>query len=80
MSWFFFSVGLLFWIVLTDHRRLPRMIFHQPLPARLMPTLSILVAPPAAGFLSYLRLTGGEPDGIWPGSSSTRVCSSCCCC
>ncbi|WP_440995526.1 SLAC1 anion channel family protein [Arhodomonas sp. SL1] len=63
VSWFFFSIGLLFWIVLMTIV-VYRMIFHQPLPARLMPTLFILVAPPAVGFLSYLRLTGGEPDGF----------------
>lgn len=63
VSWFFFSVGLLFWIVLMTIV-VYRMIFHQPLPARLMPTLFILVAPPAVGFVSWLRLVGGEPDGF----------------
>ena len=33
------------------------MIFHGSLPERLLPTLFILIAPPAVGFLSYLRLT-----------------------
>jgi tellurite resistance protein len=36
-----------------------RMIFHAPIPARLYPTLFILIAPPAVGFIAYVRLTGG---------------------
>lgn len=56
-SWFFFSIGLLFWLVLFTII-VYRMIFHHPLPDRLLPTLFILIAPPAAGFLAYLRLTG----------------------
>lgn len=56
-SWFFFSVGLLFWPVLLTII-FYRVIFHGSLPERLMPTLFILIAPPAVGFLSYLRLTG----------------------
>lgn len=56
LSWFFFSIGLLFWIVLFTII-VYRMIFHHPLPERLLPTLFILIAPPAVGFISYLRLT-----------------------
>jgi tellurite resistance protein len=51
-SWFFFSIGLVFWVVL-------RVIFHNPLPAKLVPTFFILIAPPAVGFLAYLKLGGG---------------------
>jgi tellurite resistance protein len=57
ISWFFFSLGLLFWPVLLAIL-FYRMIFHPSLPERLMPTLFILIAPPAVGFLSYVRLTG----------------------
>lgn len=56
-SWFFFSVGLLFWLILFTII-VYRMVFHHPLPERMLPTLFILIAPPAVGFLSYLRLTG----------------------
>ncbi len=35
-----------------------RVLFHQPLPDKLMPTFFILIAPPAVGFLSYVNLTG----------------------
>lgn len=58
LSWFFFSVGLLFWLVLLTVV-VNRLIFHNPLPARLMPTLFILIAPPAVGFISWMKLTGG---------------------
>ncbi len=57
-SWFFFSMGVLFWMVLLT-LVVNRLIFHDPLPGRLQPTLVILIAPPAVGFVAYLRLTGG---------------------
>lgn len=56
ISWFFFSIGLVFWLVLMTIV-LYRLFFHEPLPARLTPTLFILIAPPAVGFLAYLSLT-----------------------
>jgi tellurite resistance protein len=58
ISWFFFSVGLMFWLPLLTII-LYRVIFHGSLPERLMPTLFILIAPPAVGFLSYVKLNGG---------------------
>lgn len=57
VSWLFFSAGLLFWIVLLT-LVMNRLIFHEPLPARLMPTLVILIAPPAVAFVAWVRLTG----------------------
>lgn len=57
ISWFFFSIGLLFWLVLLTII-VYRMVFHQPLPAKLLPTLFILIAPPAVGFISWLQLNG----------------------
>lgn len=57
LSWLFFSAGLLFWIVLLT-LVMNRLIFHEPLPARLMPTLVILIAPPAVAFVAWFRLTG----------------------
>jgi tellurite resistance protein len=57
VSWFFFSIGLTFWPVLLAII-FNRVIFHGTIPERLMPTLFILIAPPAVGFLSYLALTG----------------------
>ncbi|OCW57996.1 C4-dicarboxylate ABC transporter [Hoeflea olei] len=57
LSWLFFSAGLLFWIVLLT-LVMNRLIFHEPLPSRLMPTLVILIAPPAVAFIAWVRLTG----------------------
>lgn len=57
LSWFFFAVGLLFWVMLLTIV-LYRLIFHGPLPGRMVPTLAILLAPPSIGFLSYVTLTG----------------------
>lgn len=58
ISWFFFSIGVMFWLILMTIV-FYRMMFHQPLPAHLMPTLFILIAPPAVGLLAYIRLSGG---------------------
>lgn len=57
VSWFFFSVGLLFWLVLFTII-VYRIVFHQPLEQTLLPTLFILIAPPAAGFVAYLNIAG----------------------
>ncbi len=57
ISWFFFSIGIVFWLVLFTII-FYRVLFHQPLPEKLMPTFFILIAPPAVGFLSYVHLTG----------------------
>lgn len=61
LSWYFFAVGILFWIVLLT-LVFNRLIFHDPLPGKLRPTLVILVAPPAVAYLSWLLLNGGEVD------------------
>lgn len=57
ISWFFFSIGLVFWLVLMTIV-MYRLFFHEPLPARLAPTLFILIAPPAVGFVAYIALRG----------------------
>lgn len=64
VSWFFFSIGAVFWLLLFA-TVLYRVIFHeQDLPPRLVPTLFILLAPPAVGFLAYVALSGGVLDGF----------------
>ncbi len=55
VSWFFFSVGILFWNMLMTII-FYRVLFHDPIDERLMPTLFILIAPPAVGFIAYSRL------------------------
>ena len=56
-SWFFFSIGLVFWMVLLS-LVFNRLIFHHPMQGRLLPTLMIMIAPPAVGFISYVTMTG----------------------
>lgn len=63
LSWLFFSTGMIFWIVLLT-LVMNRLIFHDPLPGRLLPTLVILIAPPAVGFLAWLQLNGGQIDAF----------------
>lgn len=55
--WFFFSIGLFFWLSLFTIV-FYRIIFHPQLAQKFIPTLFILIAPPAVGFTSYLKLTG----------------------
>jgi len=57
LSWYFMSVGLIFWIILVT-LVVNRLIFHDPIPARLQPTLVILIAPPAVAFVAWTRLVG----------------------
>ena len=63
ISWFFFSIGLVFWLVLMTIV-MYRLFFHEPLPERLTPTLFILIAPPAVGFIAWVKLNGGEIDAF----------------
>jgi tellurite resistance protein len=63
VSWFFFSIGLLFWLVLFGIV-LTRIIYHEQLPAKALPTLFILLAPPSVGVAAYLQLNGGVFDGV----------------
>ncbi|WP_133488278.1 SLAC1 anion channel family protein [Aliiroseovarius marinus] len=61
-SWLFFSGGMIFWIVLLT-LVMNRLIFHDPIVARLFPTMVILIAPPSVAFLAYVSMTG-DVDGI----------------
>jgi tellurite resistance protein len=54
---YFFSVGMFFWIVLFS-LILNRIIFHHQLATKFLPTLFIFIAPPAVGFLAYMKLNG----------------------
>ncbi len=54
---YFFSVGIFFWIILFAII-LNRIIFHKQLAVKFMPTLFILIAPPAVGVLAYYKLYG----------------------
>lgn len=56
--WYFFSVGLFFYIVLFSII-FYRILFHDQLANKFIPTLFIMIAPPAVAFLGYMKLTGG---------------------
>jgi len=58
VSWFFFSIGIVFWILMFTIF-LYRIVFHKSLPEKLLPTFFILIAPPSLAFISYTKLTGG---------------------
>ena len=61
LSWFFFAVGVAFWIPLLAVI-LNRLFVHErPVPPRLLPTLAVLIAPPAVAMLAYVRL---DPQGV----------------
>ncbi|WP_417880494.1 SLAC1 anion channel family protein [Vibrio sp.] len=55
VSWFFFGVGIVFWMVLLTIIT-NRLIFHAALPTPFKPMLFILLAPPSIGFVSYSSL------------------------
>ncbi len=58
LSWFFFSIGIVFWIILFTVV-MYRLIFHDPIPQKITPMLFILLAPPSVGFVSYTLLING---------------------
>jgi tellurite resistance protein len=58
LAWFAFGVGLVFWMGLLP-LLLHRVLLHDPpLPAKLLPTIAIFIAPPAMAMLSWQALTG----------------------
>jgi len=54
-SYMYFAIGFFFWIILFAIF-LNRVIFHHQLPQKFIPTLFILIAPPAVGFIAYIRI------------------------
>jgi tellurite resistance protein len=61
LAWFFFSVGLVYWVALLP-LVLGRLVVGGALPGRLAPTVAVLVAPPAVAALSWTRLGGAWTD------------------
>ncbi len=57
ISWFFFSSGLIWWLLLFVIV-IYRIIFHNPMHGKFLPTFFILFAPPAIAFISLVKLTG----------------------
>jgi tellurite resistance protein len=65
LAWFAFGVGVVFWVALLP-LVLQRLLLHDAgLPEKLLPTLTILIAPPAVAMLAWQSLTGalGDPVG-----------------
>lgn len=52
---YFFSSGIFFWVILFAIL-LNRIIFHHQLANKFMPTMFILIAPPAVGFIAYFKM------------------------
>ena len=57
ISWFFFTIGLSWMLILTVII-FNRLIFHDPLPSKLIPTFFIIFAAPAIAFIAYNKLSG----------------------
>lgn len=57
ISWLFFSTGMIFWVILLT-LVFNRLIFHNPIPGKLFPTMVILIAPPTVAFVGYLNMVG----------------------
>lgn len=54
-SYIYFAIGFFFWIILFTIF-LNRAVFHHQMPQKFIPTLFILIAPPAVGFIAYIRI------------------------
>ena len=61
ISYFFFAIGIFFWLPLMAIS-LNRSFFFSPMPQKLMPTLFIFIVPPAIGFVAWTALHDGQLD------------------
>jgi tellurite resistance protein len=61
LGWMSFGIGIISWVVLGSIT-LNRLLFRPGLPAGLVPTLSIEMAPPVVAGSAYFTLTGGRID------------------
>lgn len=61
VSYFFYAIGLIFWLPLLAIT-LNRAFFFSPIPKKLMPTMFILLAPPAVAFISWFKMHGEMDD------------------
>lgn len=52
---YFFVIGMFFWIILLSIL-INRIIFHNQLAQKFLPTMFILLAPPAVGMVSYIKM------------------------
>jgi len=61
VSWFYFSIGLVMWLPMLAVL-LNRFFFHPMLPGKMLPTMFILIAPPAVGFIAWVKMHNGVVD------------------
>ncbi|MDV8070690.1 potassium-tellurite ethidium and proflavin transporter [Rhodococcus sp. IEGM 1366] len=64
-----FAVGLFFWVVITMFLFL-RLALRPTMPAALVPTLAIMIAPPAVGAAAWLTISNGQPDVLFEALTS----------
>jgi tellurite resistance protein len=67
-----FGIGLICWLLLGP-ALLNRLFFRPSLPAALVPTLAIEMAPPVVAGVAYFALTGGSVDFIAAGLAGCAV-------
>ena len=63
LGWLSFGIGMLCWLLLGS-LILNRLLFTKTLPAPLLPTLAIELAPPAVGGSAYFALHGPTPNSF----------------
>jgi tellurite resistance protein len=64
-----FAVGIFFWLVISVFFFL-RLALRPAVPAPLIPTLAIMIAPPAVAAAAWFRISGGQPNHLFEGLSA----------
>ncbi|MDP9223994.1 MAG: potassium-tellurite ethidium and proflavin transporter [Actinomycetota bacterium] len=67
-----FTIGIFFWLVISVFFFL-RLALRPTLPAPLVPTLAILVAPPAVASAAWLKISGGQPNHMFEGLTAMTI-------
>ncbi|MHC6222747.1 SLAC1 family transporter [Arthrobacter sp. MMS24-S77] len=67
-----FAVGIFFWLVISVFFFL-RLALRPTMPAPLLPTLAIMMAPPAVASAAWLTISGGQPDHVFEGLTAITV-------
>lgn len=63
LAWGALAVGIFFWVVIFT-LLLGRLAFRPPLPAPLVPTMAIIIAPPAVAGTAWFAITENRPGEI----------------
>lgn len=67
-----FAVGMFFWLVISVFFFL-RLALRPTMPGPLVPTLAIMVAPPAVASAAWLTISGGRPNHMFEGLTAITV-------